>query len=205
MARAQPRGAERELSLTEQARRSQLIAVTIGLVAERGHAGTSLAAMAQGAGITKAAVLYHFPTKDALVRAAYEHVLDALVADVGEAVEVAPVAERPAAYVRAMIDHLRENPTHTRMLIEGLDRGEGDHGSAARWRPVAGLLEDARDALAGQVGSGGVVADSDQRTAAIMVGGAIDAIVSEQLRDPAYDTAAAAEELVALLDLWLRR
>lgn len=185
--------ASAELTLIERARRAQLIGVTIELVAERGYAGASLAAIAERAGITKAAVLYHFPTKVAVVRAAHEHVLSALVDDVARAVDAADVADRPAAYVRAMVGHLREHPRHTRMITEAMVHDDVEHDPAARWRPLAELVDAARLAR----GAGG---DTDVRTTAIIVGGGVDAIVAERLRDPDYDTAAAAEQLIRMLD-----
>lgn len=184
-------------TLTERARRAQLIEVAIEQVAEHGYAGTSLSRIAEGAGITKAAVLYHFSTKDAVIRAAYDHVLDALVRTVGAAVDAADVAAKPAAYARAMIGHLRERPRHTRMLIETAIGTGAEHAPEARWRPLAELLDAAVAARAGRA--------IDPRTTAIVLGGAIDAIVAERLRDPGYDTAAAAGELAAMIDLWIAR
>src|SRR5690625_3782432 len=108
---------ERPLTFTERARRAQLIEVTIDLVAANGYAGTSLARIAQGAQITKAAVLYHYPSKDAVVQAAYQHVLVSLVTTVGSAVERAGPGEGPAAYIRSMIGHLRGHPHHTRVSL----------------------------------------------------------------------------------------
>ncbi|RKT84872.1 regulatory protein, tetR family [Saccharopolyspora antimicrobica] len=181
--------AESELTLTERARRRQLIEATVEQVAEHGYAGTSLARIAERAGITKAAVLYHFPSKDAVVRAAYEHVLTALVAEVAAAVEAAEPARGPAAYIRSMIGHLREHPRHTRMITEAMTNDTAKHESAERWRPLAQILEAA-----------GPDPRTDLRTLAIIISGGIDAIVAEQLGDPAYDTAAAADQLVALVE-----
>lgn len=189
-----PRRGEHELTLTERARRAQLIDVTIDLVADHGYAGASLARIAERASLTKAAVLYHFPSKDALVSAAYEHVLNALAGEVGAAVEAADAREAPQAYVRSMVAHLREHPRHTRMLVEALSNGEGDHAPEARWGPLAALI------AAAQAGGGRAV---DARALAIIIGGAIDAIVSERLHDPGYDTAGAAEQLVAMIDATL--
>ncbi|AUS77507.1 TetR family transcriptional regulator [Actinoalloteichus sp. AHMU CJ021] len=185
----------RQLTLTEQARRTQLVEVTIGLVAERGYAGTSLSRIAEGAGITKAAVLYHFPSKDAVVSAAHEHVLTALTGHVAEAVEAVPPEGGPAAYVRAMIGHLREHPRHTRMIVEAMTQGggDGDYDPSLRWRPLASLLAAARQAR-------GVTSELDLRTLAITIGGAVDAIVAERLADDGYDTGAAADLLVAMVD-----
>lgn len=194
MARDESRGEEprRELTLTGRARRSQLIEATVNLVAEKGYAGASLAGVAQSVGITKAAVLYHFPSKAHLVRAAYEHVIGALVHEVGGAVEAAKVSDGPAAYIRSMIGHLREHPRHTRMIIEAISHDEGDYDSAERWRPLAEIIA-AADRDRGIDGG-------DSKNTAIIIGGAINAIIAERLHDTRYDTAAAAEQLISIID-----
>ncbi|QVQ51549.1 TetR/AcrR family transcriptional regulator [Spiractinospora alimapuensis] len=184
-------------TLTERARRAQLVEVTIELVADRGYAGASLARIAERAGITKAAVLYHFSSKAAVVEAAYEHVLTALTGSIASAVEAAPVADGPAAYIRSMVGYLNENPRHTRMIVESMI----EEGTAAeppqRWQALAQILDAARDATVGRP-------LEDSRTLAIIIGGAVDAIVGEQLNDPAYDTVTAAEQLVSLVNARLR-
>lgn len=190
MARKRPDG---EPTLTERARRAQLIEATVDLVADRGFAEASLSGIAERAGITKAAVLYHFPSKNAVIRAAHEHVVSALTGHVAAAVEATRPERAPAAYIRAMIGHLREHPRHTRMIVEAMTHDQGTYEPAERWRPLAGIIDTARQA-------GSMRAERDPRTLAIIVGGAIDAIVAEQLSDPDYDTAAAAEQLVDMLD-----
>ncbi|OZE87892.1 TetR family transcriptional regulator [Rhodococcus sp. 14-2483-1-1] len=184
--------ATREPSFIERTRRAQLIDVTITAVAEHGYSNVSLARIADNAGITKAAVLYHFRTKDAVVEAAYRFVLDALVQDVAAAVGDVPAQDGPQAYVRAMVGHLRAHPRHTRMLIEALANSTAGHTPEQRWRPLADLI----DASVRARGTDGV----DSRTLAIITGGAVDAIVTECLHDPDYDSAAAGESLAAMLD-----
>jgi len=183
---------DKPLSFIERARREQLIEVTIDVVAEHGYAAASLARIAQAAGISKGAVLYHFASKDAVVAAARAHVLDALVADVGAAVEAVPPDQAPGAYVRRMLGHLAERPSHARMIVEAVLHGE-EPGGEERWKPLAGLLGAAREAR-------GLGPGPDVRTLAIATGGAIDAIIAERLRDAAYDAAAAAETVVTMLE-----
>ena len=182
----------RPLTFTERARRAQLIEVTIDLVAEHGYGGTSLARIAESAGITKAAVLYHFPSKEAVVQAAHQHVLDALVEAVATAVEASAPVDGPAAYIRSMIAYLRDNPSHTRVIIEAMTETGDRPNPANRWSPLADLLTTARKARR-------LKPNQDPRTLAIIIGGAIDAIVVERLTDPAYDTTAAAETLITLI------
>ena len=184
--------ATREPSFIERTRRAQLIDVTIDSVAEHGYSKVSLARIADSAGITKAAVLYHFRTKDAVVEAAYRFVLTALVEDVAAAVEAVDAGEGPLAYVRAMIGHLRTHPRHTRMLVEALGNSALGHAPEDRWRPLADIIDAALRARE--------TVGVDSRTLAIITGGGIDAIVTECLHDPEYDSAEAAESLAAMLD-----
>lgn len=186
----------RGATFTRQARRAQLIEVTVELVAEKGYAGASLSGIAERAGLTKPAVLYHFGDKAELIEAAYLHVLTALTDDVAAAVEQAPATDGPSAYARVMIEHLRVHPRHTRMLIEALSHQQGERNSAARWRPLAHIIDEARQTRG--LGSGG-----DSRTAALIIGGAIDAVVTEHLHDPDYDTAAATELVLRAIEALL--
>jgi AcrR family transcriptional regulator len=180
-------------TFTQRLRRAQIIEKTIELVAEKGYAGVSLSGIAERAGITKPAVLYHFPSKAAVVDAAYEQVLHELVAHVGAAVEAAAAADGPAAYASSMIEHLSVNRRHTRMIIEALSNSDAERDTAARWKPLAQLIQAARSAR-------GLAPDPDSRTTALIIGGAIDSIVTEKLQDPGYDTAAAAAQLTALVN-----
>ncbi|GGD36546.1 TetR family transcriptional regulator [Microbacterium faecale] len=190
-------GAHRESTLATQARRAQLLDVTIGIVAEHGYAQTSLARIAEGAGVTKAAVLYHYPTKDALVETAYEHVLTALIGEVAAAVEGADPAEGPAVYVRSMVGHLAAHPRHSRMIIEAMTNAGADHDPRTRWEPLAQIIEAAARARG--------VEPVDARATALIAGGGIDALVAEHLHDPGYDVTVAAETLVRMLDTALSR
>ncbi|MGR6919512.1 TetR/AcrR family transcriptional regulator [[Actinomadura] parvosata] len=183
---------DKQLSLIEQARRDQLIRITIDLVAEHGYAGASLTRIAQTAGITKGAVLYHFASKDAVVAAAHERVLGELVSEVKAAVEAVPADQAPAAYVRRMVGHLAERPDHARMIIGAIANGDIPDPSARR-KPLTSLLQDARQAR-------GLPPGPDLRTLAVIVGGAIDAILAERLQDGGYDAQAAAEALITMLE-----
>ncbi|WP_329005648.1 TetR/AcrR family transcriptional regulator [Kribbella sp. NBC_00709] len=188
-----PSARGRNLTFTEEARRAQLIDVTTELVADLGYAATSLGRIAESAGITKAGVLYHFPSKQALVEAAHAQVLSALVDAVASAVDAAGPADAPAAYIRSMIGHLRERPRQVRVIVEAMTSVAPLADSKARWSSVADLLSAAR-AARGRTGA------VDLRSAALVIGGGIDAIVSESLSDPEYDASAAAEVLVGLVE-----
>jgi AcrR family transcriptional regulator len=187
--------ARKPLTITEQARRAQFIAVTIDLVARHGYGGTSLARIAEAAEVSKAAVLYHFPTKNAVVEAAYATVIDQMAAHVGAAVEARSGAAALEAYIRSLIGYFHDNPHHARMIVEAMLGADGvtDRPDAPGRRQVVVDLIDAAKA------AGHYRPELDSFNAAVVIDGAIDAIVSQRLGDPGFDAARAAEELVDLL------
>lgn len=176
-----------------QPRREQLIALTIELVGEQGYGDATLGRIAERAELSKASVLHHVGSVAALLGAAHERVISQMVAEVGAAVEAAPKAARPRAYITALIGYFRANPHHTRVATEALVRWGHPGESRDRWGPLAQLLREARDAH-------GLSGPANLRTAALAVGGAIDAIVAEHQKDPSYDSAQAAEELAGAVE-----
>lgn len=54
--------------------RARILDEAVRVIAETGYAATTNAAVAEAAGITRGAMLYHFPTREALLEAAIEHI-----------------------------------------------------------------------------------------------------------------------------------
>ncbi len=171
-------------TFVEEARRRQIVGCTAELIAERGSAGVSLSAIAAAAGISKAAVLYHFTSRDAVLAATAVHVLEAYVAEVGGAVDAADGPEAMLlAYLSATIAHFRAHPAHLRVMAEGAPGAPAESRTAA----VAGIVADGQAA--------GVFRGGDPRVLAVIVSGALDAVVAQWLADPAFDIGAAGAEL----------
>ncbi|MDT0304156.1 TetR/AcrR family transcriptional regulator [Streptomonospora wellingtoniae] len=188
----------RRPTITEQARRAQLISVTIELVAARGYAGCSLQRIAEAAGVTKGAVIYHFESKNAVIGAAYDEVVGALARRVHSALhDASGPADAVDAYVESTIGYMAANPAHVRMLVEALspanEAGIADHpGSAARWQALAELITAALEA-------GEYRPETDAKTLAIILNGAIDAVVAQTLADPGYDLAGSTAYVLDML------
>ncbi|GAB3746582.1 TetR/AcrR family transcriptional regulator [Microlunatus parietis] len=189
----------RRTTFTEQARRAQLVEVTIDLVARHGYAGTSLQRIADAAGITKAAVIYHFASKNAVIKAAYDFVIARVVEHVGARVDAAPdPAAAVEAYLTGMIDYVAAHPAQARLLTEtmiesGANEAAGNPDPSAKNATLATLIKSAQR-------SGGYRKDLDPDWLAVILGGAADGIAARFLTDdPAPDPAAATDELLALL------
>jgi AcrR family transcriptional regulator len=183
----------------ELARREQLIEATIGLVAEVGWTGFTIQRVADAVGVTKAAVIYHVGSREQLVRAAYQRVIDAFIGAVTERVATAEDAVQVVEFtLRAQLEYFREHPDHARVIVEALgsDLGIEDSPSAPERRDaLAGLILAARGG--GDAESAGVLA--------VLLNGALDGAVAASLTDPSFDLAAAEEELIALLHAGLGR
>jgi AcrR family transcriptional regulator len=100
------------------ARREQIVGATIGVLAERGYAGTSFDAICEAAGLSsKRLISYHFQTKDELLA----EVLRQVTADAAQfmrpALDAATgPAELLAAYISSNIDFIAEQPDHVRAV-----------------------------------------------------------------------------------------
>jgi AcrR family transcriptional regulator len=91
-------------------REEQLISIAADLFARKGYEGTSLRDIAQTAGITKAALYYWFPEKEALFQRVVASRMEGLVERVTQAVEQAgdPVA-KIRAFLLSSAEHMDAN------------------------------------------------------------------------------------------------
>jgi AcrR family transcriptional regulator len=100
------------------ARRDQIVAATIGVLAERGYVATSYDAICAAAGLSsKRLISYHFTSKDELLA----EVLHRVTSDAGEYMRPAiEAAESPAAklaaYIRSNVEFIAAKPDHVRAV-----------------------------------------------------------------------------------------
>lgn len=120
-------------------REAQLLSIARRLFAQKGFDATSLRDIAEVAQITKAALYYYFPNKDALYERVVIESMDALLAEVQEAVSRSPT---PMQKVRAFLHASAESMEQR--------RDQWVAGSNAFWQAGAtgrrGLALHQRDA-----------------------------------------------------------
>jgi AcrR family transcriptional regulator len=100
-----------------RAMRARLIDATVELLVERGFAATSTTLVCERAGVSRGALLHHFPAKNDLVVAAVEHVTEARVAELAAAAErgLPPGSRRTRAVLDLLADHFT-SPVFTAAL-----------------------------------------------------------------------------------------
>jgi AcrR family transcriptional regulator len=99
-----------------RAMRARLLEATVELLVERGFSGTSTTLVSERAGVSRGAQLHHFPTKNALVVAAVEHLTEKRGAELAHAAQALPTGpQRTRAVVQMLGDHFT-SPVFTAAL-----------------------------------------------------------------------------------------
>jgi len=96
--------------------RSRLLEATVELLVERGFGGTSTTLVSERAGVSRGAQLHHFPTKNALVVAAVEHLTEVRGAELAAAAAALPGGQRRTRAVLQMLGDHFTSPVFTAAL-----------------------------------------------------------------------------------------
>lgn len=125
-----------------QSNRGKILEAVVDVVQREGMTSVTLDSVALEAGLTKGGLMYHFPTRDALLLAVHQHLADeweaSMVQVAGKAPQDASTEERLAAYARVAIQ--RATRAQLLLILEGSTHP--DHSKPwgdvlARWTPSA--------------------------------------------------------------------
>lgn len=98
------------LTFTEQARREQIVAAAMEVIATSGYGQASIAKIAHHIGVAKSVVLYHFKTKSDIIEATVTTVFTQAAIAIAPAVAAATTAAgKLAAYIRANAAFIANN------------------------------------------------------------------------------------------------
>jgi AcrR family transcriptional regulator len=85
--------------------RARVLEATVDCLVEVGFGRTSTTLVSERAGVSRGAQLHHFPTKNALVVAAVEHLTEVRGAELSAAAAAVPPAHRTRDVLRMLGDH----------------------------------------------------------------------------------------------------
>ncbi len=146
--------------------RSALVDAAVGLIAERGVRGFSLAEASRRVGVTTAAPYRHFADRDALLAAVAVRALQVFAAMVAaEAGDADEPAQRLAAMARAYVRFAAEQrPLFDTLFSSGLDKSRYPELTRA-WEPVDAFLSVVQEICEGDADAAEALADAVEATA----------------------------------------
>ncbi|MBS4103582.1 TetR/AcrR family transcriptional regulator [Tsukamurella paurometabola] len=186
-------------SFIEEARRRQIIAAAVEVLADEGYGRATLARIAQQAGISKGVISYHFDGKDDLMR---QVVIQLFVA--GAEFMGPRLAEQHSAtdvlrtYIASNLEYIKEQRRFLGAMVEvvlnlrnpdGTPAFSPSDGEKEMLAPLAGILRDGQE-------SGEFSTDFDATIMARLIRDAIDGAAGRAARDPDLDLDAHAELMV---------
>jgi len=190
------------LTVTESARRAQIVAAAIETIASLGFAKASFAQIARRAGLKSTGLIsYHFAGKDELiaqvVATLYERMGGVMAARVGAA--GSPTAML-AAYITGVVDYIGAHRAEMKALLEIFLNWQGTSYGPAQERSTASHLEAIL--RAGQ--QTGEFRAFDVGVMAMTVQRAVDGLPFALETRPDLELAVCARELVTLFDRAVR-
>jgi TetR/AcrR family transcriptional regulator, fatty acid metabolism regulator protein len=202
----EPSGQPRGSTFIETARRAQIVAAAIGTLAELGYGQASLARIAERAGTSKGVIIYHFGSKDDLVREVVAELSAKGRAYLGPRLEAESTgAGMLSTYIEANMAFIGENRSHVAAVVEiALNARSADgrplYDMSIREEGAEGL----RQLLAHFQGTGEFRADFDPAVMALAIRASLDAVPGRLTREPDLDLGRYGRELADLFHIATR-
>jgi AcrR family transcriptional regulator len=180
-------------------RRDEIVAAAAALFARHGYRGTGLAEIAAQVGITQAGVLYHFGSKDGLLRAVIEH------RDVNSEMFAIELLGDTSTALRRLPEFARRNKAHvelaklfTVLVAESIEEQAPSHGHfVQRYRAMCAVTADI---IRKSQREGYVRDDLDPDAKAVEIIATLDGLQIQWLLDPdRVDIVSAVETYCAAL------
>jgi TetR/AcrR family transcriptional regulator, fatty acid metabolism regulator protein len=196
-------GQQKTRTFLETARRAQIMAAAIDTIAELGYGQASLARIADTAGSSKGVILYHFGSKDELIRELVSELSAKGRAYLGPRLEAESTGSGMLrAYIEFNLAFIRENRNHVLATVEIALNGRSADGSplydlSVREAGVGAL----RELLAYFQGTGDFRADFDPLVMALAIRATLDAVPARLARNPDLDLDHYGRELADLFQI----
>jgi AcrR family transcriptional regulator len=201
-----PVGQLKGRTFIETARRAQIVAAAIETIAELGYGQASLARIADRAGTSKGVIIYHFGSKDDLIRELVAELSAKGRAYMNPRLEAEPTgAGMLRTYIEANMSFIRENRSHVTAVVEvALNARSADGGSLYDFSIREAGAEALRQILVYFQGTGEFRAGFDPAVMAMAIRATLDAVPARLARDPDLDLDRYGRELADLFHIATR-
>lgn len=189
-------------SFIEEARRRQIVAAAVEVIADVGYGKASLARIARQAGISKGVISYHFDGKDELMREVVIQLFVSGAEYMGPQIAAATTpADQLTAYLRSNLDFLDTNRRFIAAMTDvvlNLRDADGNLtfqpgvGEEQIVGPLVDILQ--RGQKSGEFG------DFDAHTMALQIRDAIDGAAGRVSRGIGFDGATYAAQLISTFE-----
>lgn len=196
--RATDRDAEpRERTVTETARRTQIVQAAIATIAEVGYGKASFARIAERANLSSTSrISYHFAGRDDLIGEVVREVVSAIGAFVGERMAAAgDPAEALGTYIRATVAFIAGHRQEMKALLEIFLAGGFRYDGEAEARVVSPL-----ETVLQQGQREGQFRSFDTKVMATLIQRAVDGLPFMLTADPDLDTDSFADEVATTFE-----
>lgn len=176
--------------------REQLLAGAVRVFNEQGYDATSVAALTERLGLSKAALYHHFDSKEQVLDASLEHALGSLeaVLDTPDALS-GDAIDRLAAVLRGAVAVLVAELPHVTLLLRVRGNSEVERRALARRRAfdqrIAGLVREAQR-------EGSVRSDIEASVVARLLFGMVNSIVEWYRPGGAEDAGRLADDVLTV-------
>jgi TetR/AcrR family fatty acid metabolism transcriptional regulator len=194
-------GGRKRSSFIEDARRAQIVESAIEAFAELGYANSSLARIAERAGISKGVISYHFAGKAELM----EQIVEQVYREIGEYVvprteEAATATGALRANIRAVAEYMRGHRARLLALREIFNNHRDPDGGRRYGVAFNEPVYQARAELFRRGQRSGELRSFDPRVMSVTVQASIDAMFAYWVTHPEHDLEAHADELADLFE-----
>jgi TetR/AcrR family transcriptional regulator, fatty acid metabolism regulator protein len=194
-----PSGQQRDRTFIETARRAQIVAAAVDTIAGLGYGQASLARIAETAGTSKGVIIYHFGSKDDLMRELVVELSAKGRAWMNPRLEAETTgAGMLKTYINANMSFIRENRSHVAAVVEIALNARSADGSPLYDMSIREQGTEAlRQILIYFQATGEFRADFDPAVMAMAIRATLDAVPGRLARDPGLDLDHYGRELAA--------
>ncbi|WP_274649531.1 TetR/AcrR family transcriptional regulator [Paenibacillus humicola] len=200
---------QKNYSFIEAARRSQINACAIEVIAAMGYAQTSLAQIAKQAGISKGVISYHFSSKDEIIEQIVTDVYAAGASFMKSYLEAeTSAAGKLRAYIESNLAFMRTHPKQIVAVTEIVSSARTEEGKHRFDMIKTDVIVDYLTGLLLQGAKEGdfrEFSDFSARVMAMTIRSAIDGVGFQLAADLDLDLEQYAKELVTLFGLAVRK
>jgi len=179
------------------------MAAAIDTIAALGYGQASLSRIAETAGTSKGVILYHFGSKDDLIRELVSELSARGRAYLGPRLEAEPTGTLMLrTYIQANLAFIQENRNHVLAIVEIALNGRSADGSPLYDMSIreAGTVA-LQELLAHFQGTGEFRDDFDPLVMALAIRAALDGVPARLARDPSLDLDHYGRELAGLFQV----